>query len=182
VSKFQNACKVIFELPRPLLRSSAVFVGVLALSGLASVSCYEQAVGRDTEEVRQRVADASVTFQANHDSDRREEIGLLCPRTTIGSTKAEVQAFLGDPMPGISDDDKWFYDLGGKDSLTLHFSDDDRLKTKYWLSMPVEVATTPVHGARQPARSEGDTAPSPEQAPDAETGAGPTASTGTSRS
>ena len=72
-----------------MLRSSAVFAGVLALSGLASMSCYEQTVGLDTEEVKLRVADASMTFQANHDSDRREEIGLLYPRTPIGSTKAE---------------------------------------------------------------------------------------------
>ncbi|MDA0814540.1 MAG: hypothetical protein O3C21_19370, partial [Verrucomicrobia bacterium] len=81
MSKFQNACKVIFEFPRPMLRSSAVFAGVLALSGLASVSCYEQAVGYDTEELKLRVADASMTFQANHDSDRRQEIRLLYPRT-----------------------------------------------------------------------------------------------------
>ncbi|MCB1095292.1 MAG: hypothetical protein KDK97_22740 [Verrucomicrobiales bacterium] len=142
------------------------------IAGLSAMGCYESMVGIDTEEVKQRVAEASQSFQANHDSDRREEIGLLYPRTPVGAAKSEVQAFLGDPMPGISDDEKWIYDLGGKDTLTLYFAD-GLLKTKYWLSLPPDPVVIPA------VRAKDDSAVEP--AADAGQPSGPTVSTGTSR-
>ncbi|MGK0190256.1 MAG: hypothetical protein ACI9R3_006079 [Verrucomicrobiales bacterium] len=152
---------------------------------LVITGCYEQVTdGVDSDEMKKRVADASITFQANHDSDRREEVRLLYPRTEVGWTVAEVSEFLGDPAPGISTEVKWVYDLGGKDSFTLYFGG-GLLKTKHWLQTPVEVAAPSVvkkkKAAPAPAAEE-DIAVDADETPNTrEQGTGPRVSTGSSR-
>ena len=155
--------------------------------GLLSVGCYEKVVDRDSDDVKKRVADASIAFQANHDGDRREEIRYLYPRTPIGATEAEVREFLGDPSPGISDAKKWAYDLGGQDTVTLYF-EDGLLKSKHWLTAPEEIV---VQASTGKAVSPDDDSPNKvesQQKPEVAeptagegTGSGPTVSTGTSR-
>ena len=151
--------------------------------GLLSVGCYEKVVDRDSDDVKKRVADASIAFQANHDGDRREEIRYLYPRTPIGATEAEVREFLGDPSPGISDAKKWAYDLGGQDTVTLYF-EDGLLKSKHWLTAPEEVVVQASTGKAVSPKKVESQQQTPEVAePAAGDGrsSGPTVSTGTSR-
>lgn len=149
---------------------------VVAIAVFATIGCYEQVTGGvDTEDIKKRVVDSSRTFQTNHDSDRRDEIRMLYPRTEIGWTEAEVREFLGDPAPGVSTEEKWVYDLGGRDSLTLYFRE-GVLETKHWLQMPEEIKVPPPVAKSEPEEKEQEAVTDSRGQT-----AGPSVSTGTSR-
>ena len=144
--------------------------------------CYENVEDRDSEAVKALVAAASKTFQANHDGDRREEAGLLFPRTPLGAATEEVREFLGDPTPGFSEPEKWIYELGGKDTITLYFSD-GVLRTKYWLVAPAEQQADPPLLVNPGVTDNAEESQPKRLAEDAPlSDSGPTVSTGTSRS
>ena len=112
---------------------------LVAVAGAFLCGCfdYDYSKREESPEVKRIIAEASQTFQANHDGDRALEGALLFPRVRLGFSKSRVREFLGDPTPGIGGENKWVYELYQGHSMTFFFNDDEELETKFRLEAPI---------------------------------------------